>query len=59
MIFFAIVFRILRALNIDKHFKANHIWEIKGAYIIFSLVIAHLLTTIILRFYDWAILIIN
>lgn len=59
VIFFAITFKVLKALNIEKNFKTNHVWEIKAAYIIFSLISAHLLAEIVLKFYEWATLIIN
>ncbi|HHW79804.1 MAG TPA: DUF1146 domain-containing protein [Acholeplasmataceae bacterium] len=53
-VFFAIVLRILKAVNLPKAFKANHIWEIKAAYFIISLALAHLLTEVILRFVEWS-----
>lgn len=59
IVFFAITFKVLRALHIETKFKKNHIWEIKVAYIIISLVVAHLLSEIILKAFDWINLIIN
>lgn len=59
IVFFAITFKVMRGLNVEGLFKKNHIWEIQAFYIIISLVIAHVLSTILLRFYEWAILIMN
>lgn len=59
VLFFALSFKVLKALNLEANFKKNHVWEIKVAYIIFSLAIAHLLTGIVLKFYEWALLIVN
>lgn len=53
-VFFAINLRILRAINLPKVFKANHIWEIKAAYFIIALSIAHLLSGVIMRLLEWS-----
>lgn len=57
--FFIITFRVLRAINIENVFKKNKVIEIKTAYIIISLVISHFLSEIVLKFFDWASLILN
>lgn len=57
--FFTIVFKILRGLNVEGMFKKNHVWEIKAFYIVTSLISAHILSQIILKFYEWAIMIIS
>ncbi|HHT55238.1 MAG TPA: DUF1146 domain-containing protein [Acholeplasma sp.] len=59
IIFFAVAFNVLKAVNIEGMFKKNKITEIKIAYIIISLVIAHILSEIVLKFYEWAFLILN
>lgn len=59
LVFFAISFKVLRAVNLENIFKKNHIWEIKAAYILFSLVIAHIIARIIMHFYEWATIIIQ
>lgn len=53
-VFFAINLRILRAVNLPKAFKANHIWEIKAAYFIIALALAHLLSGVILKLVEWS-----
>lgn len=57
LVFFAINLRILKAINLPKIFKANHIWEIRAAYFIIALALAHLLTGVILKFTEWVQLI--
>ncbi|VEU80247.1 DUF1146 domain-containing protein [Haploplasma axanthum] len=59
LLFFAIVFKVLRALNLENAFKKNHVWEIKVAYIIFSIVIAHLLAEVVMKLYGWSVIIIQ
>lgn len=54
IMFFTINFNILRALNFENIFKKNHIWQIKAAYIILSLAFAHILAEILMKFYEWA-----
>jgi len=54
LFFFTISFKVLRGLNIEGMFKKNHVWEIKAFYIIMSLVIAHILSEIVLKFFSWA-----
>jgi hypothetical protein len=48
-IFFFINLRILQALHIENKFEKMKIWEIKTAYFIIALVIAHVLSEMILR----------
>lgn len=57
--FFIITFKVLRGINVEGLFKKNHIWEIKAFYIIISLVISHILSEVILKFYEWTIIFIN
>mgnify|MGYP000950202035 CR=1 FL=1 len=49
LIFFAINMRILSALHIEKKFEKMKLWEIRAAYFILSLVIAHLLAEMMLK----------
>ncbi|AUD64485.1 hypothetical protein BK011_01890 [Tenericutes bacterium MZ-XQ] len=49
-IFFAINLRILRALHIENKFEKFKIWEIKAAYFLVSLGLAHLLAEIMVKF---------
>lgn len=49
-IFFAINLRILRAIHFENKFEKNKLWEIKAAYFLTALAIAHLLAEIIVRF---------
>jgi hypothetical protein len=49
-IFFAINLRILRALHIENKFEKFKIWEIKAAYFLVSLALAHLLAEIMVKF---------
>lgn len=51
-IFFAINLRILRALHIENKFEKMKIWEIKTAYFLIALVMAHLLAEIMVRVSD-------
>lgn len=53
IVFFTINMHIFRALNIDQNFKANHEFQIKAAYIIFSLALAHILAEMVLKLYGW------
>lgn len=57
--FFAIIFKMLRGLNVEGLFKKNHIWEIKAFYVVVSLVLSHILSEILLKFYEWALLFIK
>jgi len=50
VIFFAINLRILRALHIENKFEKFKIWEIKAAYFLLSLALAHMLAEIIVKF---------
>lgn len=58
-IFFAINLRILRAINLPQVFKKNNVWEIKAAYFIIALAIAHLLTGVVLKLVEWSDYFIN
>ena len=49
LVFFFINLRILQALHIENKFEKMKLWEIKTAYFIISLVIAHVLSEMILR----------
>ena len=55
--FFTVVFKVLRSINIENIFKKNHVFQIKLTYILISLVIAHIIAEIILKFYGWAVLV--
>ncbi|MFI3329196.1 MAG: DUF1146 family protein [bacterium] len=48
---FPIVFRILFKLKFQELFKTNNVWEIKVAYILFSIAICHLLASFLEKFY--------
>ena len=48
-VFFYINLRILSALHIEKKFEKMRLWEIKAAYFILSLVVAHLLADMMVR----------
>ncbi|MGB1097199.1 MAG: hypothetical protein ACPG2Y_01225 [Acholeplasmataceae bacterium] len=49
LIFFFINLRILQALHIENKFEKMKLWEIKTAYFMIALVIAHVLSEMILR----------
>lgn len=49
IVFFAISLRIIKALHIEDKFEKMKIWEIKAAYFIIPLVIAHMLAEIMLK----------
>lgn len=49
IIFFAINLRILNALHIENKFEKFKIWEIKAAYFLVGLVMAHLLAEVMVR----------
>ncbi|HBD74172.1 MAG TPA: hypothetical protein DC003_01250 [Acholeplasmataceae bacterium] len=49
LIFFFINLRILQALHIENKFEKMKLWEIKTAYFMIALVIAHILSEMILR----------
>ncbi|HKL95389.1 MAG TPA: DUF1146 family protein [Haploplasma sp.] len=59
ILFFTLNMQIFRSLNIDKYFKPNSHFQVKAAYIIFSLALAHILASIILKFLDWILVAIN
>lgn len=52
ILFFAINLRILGALHIENKFEKFKIWEIKAAYFLISLGLAHMLAEIMVRFYQ-------
>ena len=47
--FFAVSLRILMALHLEKNFQKFKIWEIKMAYVIIALVLAHNLAEFMVR----------
>jgi uncharacterized membrane protein YwzB len=49
LIFFFINLRILQALHIENKFEKMKLWEIKTAYFIIALVVAHVISEMILR----------
>ena len=49
IIFFAVSLRVLRALHIENKFEKFKIWEIKAAYFLGALVMAHLLAEIMVK----------
>lgn len=49
MVFFALSLRILRALHIENKFEKFKIWEIKAAYFLVALVMAHLLSEVMVK----------
>jgi len=48
-VFFAIGLRVLMALHIEGKFEKMRIWEIKTAYFLGALVIAHTIAEIMVR----------
>ncbi len=50
ILFFMLALRILNALHIENKFEKFKIWEIKAAYFLLSLIIAHNLAEIMVRF---------
>ncbi len=49
LVFFFINLKILHALHIEKKFEKMKLWEIKAAYFIIALVIAHVLSEMMLK----------
>jgi len=49
IVFFAICLRVLAALHIENKFEKFKIWEIKAAYFLGALVMAHLLAEIMVK----------
>lgn len=49
IIFFGINIRVLSALHIENKFEKMKIWEIKTAYFLVALILAHLLAEIMVR----------
>lgn len=50
IIFFGISLRILQALHIENKFEKMKLWEIKTAYFLLALIIAHFLAEIMVKF---------
>ncbi len=50
IVFFGLTLRILQALHIERKFEKMKIWEIKAAYFLLSLIIAHFLAEIMVKF---------
>lgn len=48
-IVFYINLKILHALHIEKKFEKMKLWEIKAAYFIMSLAVAHLIAEMLLK----------
>jgi hypothetical protein len=48
-IVFYINLKILHALHIEKKFEKMKLWEIKAAYFIISLAVAHILAEMLLK----------
>jgi hypothetical protein len=48
-IVFYINLKILHALHIEKKFEKMKLWEIKAAYFILSLAVAHLIAEMLLK----------
>lgn len=48
-IVFYINLKILHALHIEKKFEKMKLWEIKAAYFIISLAVAHLIAEMLLK----------
>lgn len=48
-IVFYINLKILHALHIEKKFEKMRLWEIKAAYFIMSLAVAHLIAEMLLK----------
>ncbi|MGB0202730.1 MAG: hypothetical protein ACPGJL_00730 [Acholeplasmataceae bacterium] len=57
LVFFFINLRILQALHIENKFEKMKLWEIKTAYFMIALVIAHVLSEMILRIASLSLLI--
>jgi len=57
--FFLIAFKVLRAINIESMFKKGKVWEIQAFYIISSVVIAHILASVIVKFVEWTMIVIG
>ncbi len=51
-IFFILMFYLIKATNFEKIFKQGKTIEIKIGYFILSLILAHILTTIFLNFFN-------
>ena len=49
VVFFALSLRILKALHIESKFEKFKLWEIKAAYFLLSLILAHMLAEVMLR----------
>jgi uncharacterized membrane protein YwzB len=49
LVFFTINLKVLQALHIERKFEKMKLWEIKTAYFIVSLTVAHLLSDMMVR----------
>lgn len=49
LIFFFINLKILNALHIESKFEKMRLWEIKAAYFIVALLVAHVLSEMMLK----------
>jgi hypothetical protein len=49
IVFFALSLRVLRALHIENKFEKFKLWEIKAAYFLGALAIAHLLSEVMVK----------
>lgn len=49
LVFFTINLKILQALHIERKFEKMKLWEIKTAYFIVALTVAHLLADMMVR----------
>lgn len=45
-------FKSLRAVEIEKHMKKNHVWEIRSIYTLLSLLGGHVLGVIFEKIYE-------
>ena len=49
IVFFWVSLRVLRALHIENKFEKMKLWEIKAAYFLVALVMAHLLSEVMVK----------
>ncbi|MDR2822628.1 MAG: DUF1146 family protein [Acholeplasmatales bacterium] len=47
--FFVISFKVFSSIHIENEFNKNKVFEIKAAYVLLSLAVAHLLADMILK----------
>lgn len=50
LFFFSIIFKVLRASRLEECFKQGHIFEIRVAYVVISLIISYLLCEMVDKF---------